>query len=217
MLSYAHELGLRGAPPRINLREEQGRETLIDPWVEGLLLKHASAVLHDVIAIMLDCGMRPEEVGRMRWENIRWMDSAILVPFGKTMKARRLVPLTDRMHDVLAGAKRRNEKRNHGDSPWVFPTRSKSGHMEWFSAVWERTLERIKQPLPEGLVLYSARHTFATNYLKAGGDLGQLMRIMGHSDIRTTQKYLHLIEASGAAQVMNRHNERKLEIVRKRA
>jgi hypothetical protein len=39
---------------------------------------------------------------------------------------------------------------------------------------------------------------------------------MGHSDMKTTMKYLHPSTA-GAAKVMDRHNQRRLEIVRKKA
>lgn len=38
------------------------------------------------------------------------------------------------------------------------------------------------------------RHTFETNYLLDGGDLETLRIYMGHTDISTTQKYLHIAE-----------------------
>ena len=40
---------------------------------------------------------------------------------------------------------------------------------------------------------HSLRHTFATEYLRNGGDLYRLSRIMGHSSTRITERYLHLI------------------------
>ena len=37
------------------------------------------------------------------------------------------------------------------------------------------------------------RHTFATQYLKQGGDLVRLSLILGHSEVSTTMRYLHLL------------------------
>jgi integrase len=218
LLSYAEECRILRAVPRIDLREEHGRDRILEPWMEALILEHASSVLRDVITIMLDCGMRPEEVGRMEWEHIRWNENTILVPHGKSFSARRFVGLTERMRETLAGAQARNVKRTKSSSPFVFPTRAKSGHIGSFSKLWERTIERANKrsqtQLPDDIVLYSARHTFATNFLRAGGDIGQLCRLMGHSDIRTTQKYLHLVEAGSTAAIMDGHNNRKLKLVR---
>jgi integrase len=168
---------------------------------------------------MADCGMRPDEVCRIQWQDIDGLEGRVLVQRGKTSKARRHVGLTQRMRDVFAGIKRRNEKRKLGDSPYVFPSpRSKDAHIKWLSAVWARTYARVEaaigKPLAPGLVPCSARHTYATNYLKGGGDIGRLSLLMGHADIRTTMKYVHMLEASDAARIMDKHNERKLQIVR---
>ena len=37
------------------------------------------------------------------------------------------------------------------------------------------------------------RHTFATNYLRQGGDIVRLSMVLGHTQITTTQRYLHLL------------------------
>ena len=54
------------------------------------------------------------------------------------------------------------------------------------------------------------RHTYATNYLRNGGDPASLQRILGHSDISTTiRNYAHyvtkdLAEAHDKYSVMSR-------------
>lgn len=230
MLGYACELDYRKDAPVIPLREEAERDAIIDLWLEDMLLAHAAPVLRTVITVMLGCGMRPEEVCRMRWEHIRWGEDAILVPHGKTPNAKRFVPLTSRIKDAIAGQRARmdrNEKRQMREaSPWVFASpRSRSGHIQDVHHLWARTIERVRAELakapgsrrriPEGLVLYSCRHTFATHFSSAsGGDIVKLERILGHSrkSRRVVDKYLHP-SVSDAASIMNRFDSDRRKVV----
>jgi site-specific recombinase XerD len=41
------------------------------------------------------------------------------------------------------------------------------------------------------IVLYSARHTFATKVMGATGDLSLVMRALGHTNTRTAMIYQH--------------------------
>uniref|UniRef100_UPI0030ED3F7B tyrosine-type recombinase/integrase n=2 Tax=Riemerella anatipestifer TaxID=34085 RepID=UPI0030ED3F7B len=45
------------------------------------------------------------------------------------------------------------------------------------------------------LVCHVARHTFATNYLRKGGKVEDLQILLGHSDIKTTMIYVHIVES----------------------
>jgi site-specific recombinase XerD len=49
---------------------------------------------------------------------------------------------------------------------------------------------------------HNMRHTFATTLLQSGADLPTIQHLMGHSDIRTTLKYLK-IDASGKRKAVN--------------
>ena len=51
--------------------------------------------------------------------------------------------------------------------------------------------------------IHAFRHTFATNYLKAGGDVFRLQRLMCHSNINVTKEYIHLTNADLAENMDN--------------
>ena len=42
------------------------------------------------------------------------------------------------------------------------------------------------------ITFHGLRHTFASWYMKRGGDIWQLMKFLGHSNISTTMRYAHL-------------------------
>jgi integrase/recombinase XerD len=45
---------------------------------------------------------------------------------------------------------------------------------------------------PPGRTLHATRHTFAMGYLRRGGNVFALQRVMGHSDLETTRKYVNM-------------------------
>lgn len=49
--------------------------------------------------------------------------------------------------------------------------------------------------LDASITIYSLRHTYATNLLRAGVDIATVKERMGHADIRTTMQYLHAMAA----------------------
>src|SRR5216683_2736115 len=101
MLRIAVDWNVLRAAPRIKLLEEHGRTALVESSTEALLLKHAPQPLADVLVIMMDCGMRPEEAMRMRKEHVFWDRSVVLVSYGKSFKSKRYVPLSDRIRKLL--------------------------------------------------------------------------------------------------------------------
>lgn len=57
-----------------------------------------------------------------------------------------------------------------------------------------RCLKQIAKAagITKQLTFHTARHTFATGFLNAGGKVEVLQRILGHSDISTTMVYVHI-------------------------
>jgi len=59
--------------------------------------------------------------------------------------------------------------------------------------------------LPKKLVLYSARHTFATDMTEATGNLTKTQKALGHTSLSTTARYNHTRSADIAA-IMDARN-----------
>jgi integrase len=88
----------------------------------------------------------------------------------------------------------------------------KDSHRVTVVKQWEDA--RAAAGLDPKLVLYCARHEFATTFIENGGDLATLKKIMGHTSIATTQKYLHP-DIEGAANIINRRNRAGLKIAKR--
>ncbi len=95
----------------------------------------ASPLLRDVAIVMLETGMRPEEVLTIRRENVHLIKRYLFVPDGKTRFARRNVPLTDASVEVL---KRRLAKAK---GLYLFPHRRDPN--EPLTTVHKRHLEAL--------------------------------------------------------------------------
>lgn len=152
--------------------------------------------------------MRPDEVFRIRVENIDWTRRLIFNPGGKTKAARRHVPISERMLDILM---LRCSGKREG---WLFPSRrAAGGHLTTVAKQFRDA--RSQAGLPGHLVLYCARHTFGTAAYDATGNLAMVMNVMGHTDVRTAMRYQHpaLDSVREAIDQRNlRHNSRHSEL-----
>lgn len=59
----------------------------------------------------------------------------------------------------------------------------------------------LKYKIDKHLTHHVARHTFATNFLRRGGSVQVLQRLMDHSKITTTMIYVHIIEGEANEQL----------------
>ncbi|MBM3765921.1 MAG: site-specific integrase [Acidobacteria bacterium] len=138
-------------------------------------------LLRDVTTILTDCGLRPEECFRLRWEYVR--DGAVHVPFGKTESARRTIPLTARAAAQL------EMRRAVVKGEWVFPASTRSGHIEK-SSLKKQHSKACKLAKVADFPLYTFRHTCLTRWA-AYMDPYTLGYLAGHSDFSTTRRYVH--------------------------
>jgi integrase len=138
-------------------------------------------LLRGVTTILIDCGLRPEECFRLRWEHVR--DGAVHVPFGKTENARRTIPLTQRAAALI------EMRRAAFSGAWVFPAPTRSGHIEK-SSLKKQHPKACKLAKVADFPLYTFRHTCLTRWA-AYMDPYTLCYLAGHSDFATTRRYVH--------------------------
>ncbi len=150
-------------------------------------LSKASQPLGDIAKVMLETGMRPEEVFRLRVENIDFKQKTIFNPFGKTKAARRTIPMTD---DVSCLLKIRVKKAVTFRTQYVFPSRgNKQQPISSVKKAHRAAVVRAK--IKGNFRLYDLRHTFASRAVAAGIDLPTLSAVLGHASILMTMRYVH--------------------------
>jgi integrase len=92
-LRLAAEQGKLSVTPKIRLLAgEVCRERVLSPMEQDVYLKAASFPLRFVATIMLDCGLRPDEVYRLQWD-VNYRDGQIVIHTGKSKAARRAIPV----------------------------------------------------------------------------------------------------------------------------
>jgi len=160
------------------LQEGPGMMRIVSHEEEALYLYKANPLLRDIATLMLQTGMRPKEVYTIRKEDVNLKERFLFVPYGKTVYARRTIPLTDEAMGVL-------ERRRK--SPYIFPHRDKPDH----PMVYCRSHEALAKKLNLTFRLYDLRHTFGSRAIMAGVDLPTLKEIMGHSSITLRMRYVH--------------------------
>lgn len=162
--------------------------------------------LHALIELLYATGLRVTELVSLPLSAVRSGQPYIFVR-GKGNKER-LVPMNDRAIKALEAYLGAMTSLSPGgnNSKWLFPSRGAKGHL-----TRHRFAQLLKKAgaeagiLPSQLSPHVLRHAFATHLLSRGADLRAVQKMLGHSDITTTQIYTHVLEERLKSLVQQKH------------
>lgn len=135
------------------------------------------------IRLALLTGMRRGEVLGLRWSEISKEYGMIQLADSKT--GRKPVPLGAAALALLDSLPRMK------DCPFVFPSAKGKRPLESVRRVWDAV--RHESKLNE-VRFHDLRHSFAASLAESGESLLLIGSILGHRDVRTTDRYAHLAD-----------------------
>ena len=150
------------------------------------LQKSENKMLQYIVPMLILTGARKQEVLKAKWEELNFDQKVWRIPTSKSGKARH-VPISDGVIYLLAGVPR------FEGCQYVFVNPKTllpfvNVYCSWDTARTSVGLKDVR--------LHDLRHSFASFLVNSGRSLYEVQRILGHTQIKTTQRYAHLSQES---------------------
>ncbi|MBW3543938.1 MAG: tyrosine-type recombinase/integrase, partial [Planctomycetes bacterium] len=129
---------------------------------------------------------RVSELVRLQAADIDSSRMLVIVRQGKGRKDR-VVPLSAKLLELL-----RTWWRARRPERWLFPGKPGGGHLT--TPAVQRLCQQIRQEtgLAKRVTPHTLRHSYATHLLEAGVDVPTIQKLLGHGDLATTARYMHV-------------------------
>lgn len=134
--------------------------------------------------LLAGTGLRISEALRLVLDDVQ--DDRLRVRQGKGRKPR-WVPLSRQLQRELLRYIDRVRPETKSDR--LFPNRAGD---PWTRSSAEELMARIRRDTKLPVKAHAFRHTFGTEYMRRGGEIDRLRRILGHTTFRMTAKYARL-------------------------
>jgi integrase len=113
------------------------------------------------------------------WTDVDFGSGLISIWRNKTAKPRS-IPMTKRVREILT-----RRKESSPDRPWSYTL--------WqVDRIWKWLRKELRLDEDRGFRAYCTRHTCATRLVAGGVDIYRVMKWLGHSNIKMTERYAHL-------------------------
>jgi len=166
--------------------------------------------LRMIVLVAVTTGMRASEIFGLRWSDVMYNEGLLAVRMKLKGGKMRYVPMLPELADELrrympkAAEDKVRFMANRNDDLIFPPKGDAKGGRRRVEASFEDLLRRAEI---ENFRFHDLRHTFASWYMMNGGDLYELAKILGHSNIKMTERYAklgrqHIARTSSTARQM---------------
>jgi integrase len=175
----------------IERNHEEGRERFFSQKELAAIseaLAEYDGVAADCARLIMLTGCRPAEAMKSMWAEFDAEAGYWIKPSAHT-KQRRVhkLPLSPAAMELVADLRERRRSLE-----WVFPGDRPGQHIAAMWHLWY--FVRKRAGLGPDARLYDLRHTFASVGAGGGLSLPIIGRLLGHTQVRTTQRYAHLAD-----------------------
>ncbi|SNT18127.1 tyrosine-type recombinase/integrase [Antarctobacter heliothermus] len=195
MFAYAIKWGWREDNPAMGFRRrmEAPRERYLSQQEIARLAMALDRAEDDraagIIRLCMLTGARVGEVRQARFEDFNLEHLSWTKP-ATTTKQRRVhrVPISDEAASIV----RQRRLAVVSGSPWLFPGDTLGQPVQEIRRFWARVQ---KEARIEDVRIHDLRHTFASLLVSGGASLEMIGKLLGHSQMQTTQRYAHLMDS----------------------
>ena len=156
------------------------KERILSEEEELRLIENCCDHMKDIVTFALNTGMRLGEILRLKWANVDMKTGMIRVEFTKSGKTR-IVPMNQTLRTLLSGLRKRGGE-------YVF---TNPGSNDRFREIKRSFKTGCRRAEIDGLRFHDLRHTFASRLVRNNIDIGTVRKLLGHSTLLVTQRYVH--------------------------
>ena len=142
--------------------------------------------LHTAVVMALHTGMRKGEILGLTWEHISWERKTVLLADTKNGESRRL-PI-----DAILLRELSDHRTRVKNEVLVLPSYDRNGKVVPRNDVNGSFEKALSDAGSANFRFHDLRHTFASQYMMSAGQLCTLSKILGHKDLKMTQRYAKL-------------------------
>lgn len=189
---YSNTLHLSVSVDRIPLpRYEKKLPVIMSPAEVKLLLETPKNLAHRaILTTMYAAGPRISEVAKLKVADIDSSRNVIWIRGGKGRKDRQSL-LSPRLLELLRAYFRWKQP-----TEWLFPGQKPGQPISCGSIFGACQGAARKAGIAKAVHPHSLRHAFATHLLDAGVNLRTIQILLGHANLETTARYLHVSDTA---------------------